>query len=288
MIQLELFERGIKDKVKIESAALKRLVGDLQTKLIEFQEEERKQVGRFNETLVDLKTQSATQQSTFDSAQGDRENAWNTQLDGAKIELKRLQDTYDNYMSLAAPVKYWESKQKRHGRWMIGSGLILVVSMVSSGWFLHTEIDSIGRAAAVRKAESATQSASGMTKPDSAPSGAPVSVVSNVSTTATIGDAIEAAAPWRLGSFILLATLCFWVLRLLVRIFLSNMHLENDASERVTMAKTYLALLRKGRLPDKEDISMVLQALFRPAGDGIVKDEGVPPTTLEWVTKLGK
>ena len=100
LIQLELFDRGIKDKVKIESAALKRLVGELQTKLTEFQEEERKQVGRFNETHVDLETQSTTQQSTFDSAQGDRESAWNTQLDGAKTELKRLQDAYDNHRKM--------------------------------------------------------------------------------------------------------------------------------------------------------------------------------------------
>lgn len=288
MIQLELFDRGIKDKVKIESAALKRLVGDLQTKLTEFQEEERKQVGRFNETHTGLETQSTAQQSTFDSAQGERESAWNTQLDGAKTELKQLQDTYDKYMSLAAPVKYWESKQKRHGRLMIGSGIVLVVAMVLSGWFLHTEIDSIGKAAAVRKAEPVLLSANAIAKAASAPSSAPSSAASSVGTAAAVSEAIEVAASWRLGSFILLATLCFWVLRLLVRVFLSNMHLENDASERVTMAKTYLALLRKGRLPEKEDISMVLAALFRPSGDGIVKDEGVPPTTLEWFTKLGK
>ncbi len=91
-----------------------------------------------------------------------------------------------------------------------------------------------------------------------------------------------------MGSFILLATLSFWFIRLLVRIFLSNLHLENDAAERVTMAKTYLALIRDGSLPNGDNISTVLAALFRPTGDGIVKDEGVPPSALEWFTKLGR
>jgi hypothetical protein len=97
----------------------------------------------------------------------------------------------------------------------------------------------------------------------------------------------DSATTWHLGSFILLATLSFWFIRLLVRIFLSNLHLENDAAERVTMAKTYLALIRDGSLPKGDNISTILAALFRPTGDGIVKDEGVPPSTLEWFTKLG-
>ena len=86
----------------------------------------------------------------------------------------------------------------------------------------------------------------------------------------------------------MLAVICIWAIRLLVRIFLSNMHLENDAGERVTMAKTYLALIRSDSLSKEGNIDTVLAALFRPTGDGIVKDEGLPPSTLELFTKLGK
>jgi hypothetical protein len=98
---------------------------------------------------------------------------------------------------------------------------------------------------------------------------------------------VQTSIAWHFGSFLLLATLSFWLIRLLVRIFLSNMHLENDAAERVTMAKTYLALLRNDNVPKGDGINTVLAALFRPTGDGIVKDEGIPPSTFEWLTKLG-
>jgi hypothetical protein len=99
MVQLELFERGIKDRVKTESAALKRLVGDLQTQLTQYQEQERKQVDRFDATHRDLSTQSVTQQGAFDTDQGKRQTSWTAQIDGAKAELDRLQDTYGSCQS---------------------------------------------------------------------------------------------------------------------------------------------------------------------------------------------
>lgn len=290
LIQNELFERGIKDRLRLESAALKRLVGGMQTKLTEVGEKEKDQVNRFTQTHSDLLAQVIEQKNAFLDAQTDRTNKWDKKLNQATDELDRLKDTYDKFMSLAAPVKYWESKQKRHSNWMKWTGGLLVVCMFLAGCFLNSEIESIGKAAALRQAETKRQAEiknSNVLKDISVAASSANSPYAGSSSNPIV-EAVEIAASWRLGSFILLATLCFWMLRLLVRIFLSNMHLENDASERVTMAKTYLALLRKGRLPEKEDISMVLAALFRPSGDGIVQDEGVPPSTLEWFTKLGK
>jgi hypothetical protein len=81
---------------------------------------------------------------------------------------------------------------------------------------------------------------------------------------------------WKIGFIAVQATLLFWALRVLVRLLLSNIHLENDAAERVTMTMTYLALLRRNRVQQNEAINAILMALFRPSGDGIVKDEGVP------------
>jgi hypothetical protein len=141
--------------------------------------------------------------------------------------------------------------------------------MFSAAWFLHSELQSVGQIITASKVATTTAQV-----PPSVPS--------------RIQSLIEPAAGWRIGSFILLATLCFWFIRLLVRIFLSNLHLENDAAERVTMAKTYLALIRNDDLPKGDNINTVLAALFRPTGDGIVRDDGIPPSTLEWFTKLGR
>lgn len=269
MLIWELNERGIKDRMKTESATLKRLVGDMQTKLTEYQEAEVKQSTVFDVMHKDVQEQSQQQQNSFEEAQQERGTSWNKQLTDTQAELTLLKETYDKHMALAAPVEYWEIKRTRHRNWSLVSGIAIVVCMGVAAGVLHSELISIGTTATTEKGI------------------ASLAAHSQPAATSTIQAIAETSATWHLGSFILLATLSFWFIRLLVRIFLSSLHLENDAAERVTMAKTYLALLRNGNLPAGESINTILAALFRPTGDGIVKDEGVPPTTLDWFTKLG-
>lgn len=269
LLQWELYERGIKDRMKTENAALKRLVGDMQTTLTRYQEAERVQTARFDELHSQISEQSAQQQRTFDTDQEVRANAWQKQLDDTQAELDRLKETYDKHMALAAPVEYWDAKRKKHRFWSGVSFGAIVVGMGAAAYFLHTELQSVGQTVTANKTAAAASAAK-----------------AQVAGSTTIQALADSATTWHLGSFILLATLSFWFIRLLVRIFLSNLHLENDAAERVTMAKTYLALIRNDDLPKGDNISTVLAALFRPTGDGIVKDEGVPPSTLDWFTKL--
>ncbi len=53
------------------------------------------------------------------------------------------------------------------------------------------------------------------------------------------------------------------------------------------MVKTYLALLESEKLPSDDDRKLILQSMFRPAADGIVKDEGLPNPLLEALTRTG-
>lgn len=269
LLQWELYERGIKDRMKTENAALKRLVGEMQTTLMQYQEAGRTQTARFDELHGQLTEQSNNQQAVFDTSQETRDRVWEGQLSRVQAELTTLKETYDKHMALAAPVEYWDTKRKKHRLWSGVSFGAIVVGMGAAAYFLHTELQSVGQAVTASKAAAAASAAK-----------------AQVAGSTTIQALADSATTWHLGSFILLATLSFWFIRLLVRIFLSNLHLENDAAERVTMAKTYLALIRNDDLPKGDNISTVLAALFRPTGDGIVKDEGVPPSTLEWFTKL--
>ena len=91
---------------------------------------------------------------------------------------------------------------------------------------------------------------------------------------------------WRVGVLGILATLGVWVIRIAVRLFLSNFHLQTDAEERAVMVNVYLSLLED----DKADMSpddrrIILQALFRPTSTGIVKDDAAPPGVIEVVTR---
>jgi hypothetical protein len=79
---------------------------------------------------------------------------------------------------------------------------------------------------------------------------------------------------WRIGTLVLIALFAVW-----------GLHLMTDAAERAVMVQTYLALIEGGKLTNGEDRQLILQALFRPASDGIVKDEGIPASFFEVLTR---
>jgi hypothetical protein len=275
LLQSELYERGIKDRMKTESATLKKLAGDMQSTLTQYQEAERAQTNRFENLHSGLTSQQSAQQTTFEESQLKRTDAWELQRNTAQSELDNIKNTYDQHMAIAAPVDYWEAKRTKHRNLTLISGVAFIIGVGSVGLFLSSKMQSISAALKLATsnpqpvAASANQAASSV----QAASQMPVTVSSAITT-------------WEIATFVMVAVLCFWILRLLVRIFLSNMHLENDAAERVTMAKTYLALIRSDGLSKEGNIDAVLAALFRPTGDGIVKDEGLPPSMMEFLTKL--
>lgn len=269
LLQWELYERGIKDRMKTESATLKRLAGSMQTTLTEYQEAERAQTNRFDALHDKISEQQSAQEASFDKEQKRLIYEWESQRNSTQQELDNLKNTYDQHMAIAAPVDYWETKRKKHQQQTWIFGVAVFIGMIVVGLFLSSKMQSISDVLASPPTQQAATSA--------------------IQSTATLQTAATpASATWHLGSFIMLAVLCFWFVRLLVRIFLSNMHLENDAAERVTMAKTYLALIRSDSLSKEENINTVLAALFRPTGDGIVRDEGIPPSAVDFLTKLGK
>jgi hypothetical protein len=73
--------------------------------------------------------------------------------------------------------------------------------------------------------------------------------------------------------YILSTTLVVWFMKIIIKIALSNYHLYIDATERVTMIKTYLALLEEGTGYEKNDKKVMLNNIFRPTNHGIIKDE---------------
>jgi len=87
---------------------------------------------------------------------------------------------------------------------------------------------------------------------------------------------------WRIGSFVIFATFVLWMVRIMVQMFTSSVHLATDAAERVTMLQAYLALLREEKAAiTPEEKNVILSALFRPAASGMVKDDAGPGTLFE-------
>lgn len=83
-------------------------------------------------------------------------------------------------------------------------------------------------------------------------------------------------------------TLFLWGTKTILRTYLSNTHLMNDAEERLAMTKSYLALQESDHPLNNNTIAPMLAAMFRPAGDGIVKDEAPTFAILDLLGKGAK
>lgn len=85
-------------------------------------------------------------------------------------------------------------------------------------------------------------------------------------------------------TFSLAALVYVLLLRSTLRLLMSHVHLSLDSAERQTMIVSYLALVRRGGIKE-ESLDKILSSIFRPTGDGIVKDEGIPLSALSELFK---
>jgi hypothetical protein len=202
----------------------------------------------YNELANGIKAAADRQQTDFDTAQTQRGDDFQKLVDDHKQEMESLRRTYEEAISLRAPVLYWEGKRDSHAtqaKWTGGLSFAGIAGVAAGlSWMVHDLLQPAGS-----------------------------------------GTAPET---WRLALLAMVGVFAVWGLRLIVRMFLSHLHLATDAAERVVMTQTYLSLLDGKHLPDNEDRKLILQALFRPTSDGIVKDEGVPFSLAEALTRSGK
>ena len=186
--------------------------------------------------------------SEFDDAQVDRNSAFKTLEEAHRDGMESLRKTFREEIALRAPAEYWESKRAGHVRLSWITGVLSFGGIAGATALLWQLVHDL------------------------------------------LGKAAAGAAPeaWRIALLALVGVFAVWAVRLVVRMFLSQLHLSTDAAERVVMVRTYLSLLEGDRLAGKDDRQLILQTLFRPASDGIVKDEGLPPSMFEFLTRQPK
>tara|TARA_B100001971_G_scaffold84647_1_gene78098 strand:+ start:209463 stop:210659 length:1197 start_codon:yes stop_codon:yes gene_type:complete len=84
--------------------------------------------------------------------------------------------------------------------------------------------------------------------------------------------------------FILLVLIFFWLLRVIIQLLLSRLHLATEASEKAVMTQAYLSLLEEGKV-DEDERELVLRSVFRPSGSGLIKEDHGHPA-LEVISKI--
>ena len=195
-----------------------------------------------------IRTRAGEQEDAFQTSQDTRSTEFEALTKAHQEAMEGLRKTFREELALRAPAEYWNKKRDGHFAWAWVTGVASFVGIGGAAFGLGWQIHAL-----LNKT--------------------PVNTVPET---------------WRLAVLALVGVFTVWALRLVVRMFLSHLHLLTDAGERVVMVQTYLSLLEGDHLTSKEDRQLILQALFRPASDGIVKDEGVPFSLAEALTRSGK
>jgi len=77
----------------------------------------------------------------------------------------------------------------------------------------------------------------------------------------------------RVVESLLILSLLIWIARIVLKIIFSNLHLKEEAYEKETMIVTYLALIKEGGGLSGADRGLILESIFRPSTNGLIKDE---------------
>ncbi len=207
-----------------------------------------------NQTIT---KQNTDWESTFTTQKEEVAKRFDDEYDRHKSKMTESEDFYEKKLAVKNAVTYWSTKAESHKKnsYIFGiiAGLLMILSLVgivSLGKYIIsldlTDSNGIGR---------------------------------------KILTETGALQLWVYGFFIVCMTLIIWFIRLLVKVFLSNLHLLSDAKERETMIKTYLAFEREENTLKDTDRDLILPSIFRVSTNGFIKEDSTPNSPINIITK---
>lgn len=167
---------------------------------------------------------------------------------------------------LNASVSYWKAKQKSHKTkfWWFGGGAIGLIAILVFILFIalnyHEEQTNINNQVKITNDINTTSKVEEINENNN-----------KSKEESSFLDFDYSKLAWYI-LMIFASSSAFWIIRITVKIALSNLHLSEDANERVVMIQTYLSFVNEGQI-NENDKNLILSSLFRPSNIGIINDE---------------
>lgn len=213
---------------------------------------------------VDAATKSAVAaaESRFASAMQNAESQLAKTLQDAQSKVDNWTAAQDEQRQLEKPAALWSQRAVTHAanadrwkNWSMGIGFVGLVLAIAVAVLTFLCSRPLFEAAIIEGASDSAKAAAGTLRP-------------TFHYELIFTGAITLA--W--------LTMYLWAMRVLVRLYTTEHHLAIDASARGAMMEAYLGLI-EADAANAADRPIVLQALFRPVQDGMVRDDGPPGIT---------
>lgn len=150
-------------------------------------------------------------------------------------KIKALEDTYENKLSLEAPERLWKKRSKEH-------------QLLAKKWtcFLIFAVISLIFA-----------------------------LVGLVIVLHLYLKSIQSELPFISESFILISVISFfiYIVRILIKIVMSNHHLATEYKQKAALTRFYQALTKAGTDIEKEERLIIINSLFSKVETGLVKTD---------------
>lgn len=210
-----------------------------------------------NELNTTIEAQKQDWESIFTKLKEEAKAKFDAEYERHNSKMAESEKFYESELALKSAVSYWTDKAKGHKTnsfiFGIAAGVLMIITLCT--------IYKLGQ----------------------------YIVGLDISDAKGIGKRIltdsGALQIWVYAFFLVSLTIVVWIIRLLVKVFLSNLHLLSDAKERETMIMTYLALEREEQVLKKEDKELILPSIFRTSSHGIIKDDSSPHPIMNIMTK---
>ena len=250
LVRAVVFELGVRDTAENERAALEMLAKQWRDKTEELSATVARGESSVSTWSKKADAASTEYRDTFNSTQDERKQAFAKLLEESQERLTKIEKWYSDELGLHSAVKYWGRKGLIH-RWL---AVVAAVATASSAFVYFTMILPSQFSLVLEKLKV---------------------------------DAND--RNWRIGVAAGLILLGVWLVRILVRLTLSQIHMATDAAHRRVVIHTYLALLKnESQAVTADDRSKVLDVVFRPVSDGVVRDDAMPPSPWELLTRTPK
>lgn len=205
-----------------------------------------------------------------------------SQAKNAEQDYLSAKDTAINDTKLKTSVSYWEEKQEKHKLrfWNYGSLAISLIIMLIIGLYFIISMHNINFQTTPQNTNNISTVIDLNTSQKEKNISKTTVLKSNINDTNQNIQNISLNNPidylHYFGWYALLifaSSSALWIIRITVKIALSNLHLSEDAHERVVMIQTYLSFIKEGQALNDKEREMILPSLFRPSNIGIIKDE---------------
>lgn len=186
-------------------------------------------------------------------------------FDQSRTDLRQAALAYHEQVDLDASVTYWKSKKANNNRNAFVWFIFGIGGSVGATFYLLAKYYAKGGIVGIAANLADTADKAKMVGIDVANN------VQSVAAATTTNSGMEHLVFNTTGAA-LVVTLMAVIIRVALRQFNTYSHLSLEAEERVTMVKTYLALLNEGKLKSDQDRHLALEALFRTSQTGMIAE----------------